>query len=343
MVRKETEASGSIPKRFPLTKTIWNSLGTSKMQLLFFAIFLMMCPFLALFLKEFNSIYQMRVANNPTYDWPLYSDLLLALLSSIIITLLLFFIKATCTGLFENFISERYQGKERKDRAEKMVKSAFKGSYFFFAAVFAYFIAKDSFFMPRNLGGIGNVEDTFLGYPYFSKEGLYYFKEYFMIQLGYHFSSLVVLIFSEIRNDFMEMLLHHSITVFLLSLAYLMNYLPVSLMILYTHDISDAFVCLVRVFVDTKHKYITFVCYVLLMISWVYTRLYVFPFDLIRIGTYHNPVPHEIYGMGILGAMAHILVVLHIYWFYLLVKMGIKFIKTSTPSDLQNNLSNNHQ
>ena len=215
----------------------------------------------------------------------------------------------------------------------------YKACYFTFAVSFAYYIGKDSYFMPQSLGGSGNVEYTFKDTPYFNSEGIFYLKEYFMMQLGYHFHSLIIQVTGKIRSDFMEMLLHHSLTVMLVSLAYLMNYLPISLLILYCHDISDAFICFTRVFVDTSCKWVTFGSYLCVLISWCYTRLIIFPFDLIRVSCYDNPMIHEVYGIGILGAMVHILVILHIYWFILLINMGIKFIQTSTTTDTQQDLS----
>jgi hypothetical protein len=338
MVRKETQASNSIPKTFPLTETIWRSMGKNKSQSLFFVIFILMCPFLFLFLKEFNSIYQMRIANNPTYLWPQYSDLLLALASAGIIIVIYTGITKILTRGCMGLISNRYQGGERVDRAEKMAKNVFKATYFAVAAVAAYLLSKDSFYLPSSLGGKGDVEKTFEGLPYYDQSSFVHLREYFMVQLGYHFSALVLLFIGKMRSDFMEMLLHHSITVFLLSLSYLMNYWPISLMILYVHDISDVFVCLTRVFVDTSQAAITFIIYICLLVTWIYTRLFVFPFELIRVSCYQNPWIHEVYGIGILGGMAHILLLLHVYWFYLLVQMGIRFLKTAKPQDTQNDL-----
>lgn len=339
MVRKETQASEAMPKKFPITEAIWTSLGKNKMQWLFFVIFLLICPFLALFLHEFNNIFQMRIAHRPDYDWPKYSDLCLALTASLLLTLFLKICQKLFTKPGSILISQRYQGLEREERSERMVKSFYKGTYFTFAVCFGYYIAKDSYFMPLSLGGHGNIDKVFDDTPYFNKENVPYLREYFMLQLGYHMHSLIVHVTSKIRNDFMEMLLHHTLTVMLVSLAYLMNYLPMSLLILYSHDISDAFVSFSRALVDTNMNKLAFCCYLCLMITWVYTRLIIFPFDLIRMSCYTNPMIHEMYGIGILGAMVHVLVILHIYWFILLVKMGIKFIQTSTPTDMQQDLS----
>ena len=236
-------------------------------------------------------------------------------------------------------ISERYKGKEREARAERMIKSLFKGIYFTFVVGFGYYIAKDSYFFPSSLGGHGDLETVMNDLPFFNLEGIFYLKEYFMIQLGYHFHSLIVHICSPIRNDFMEMLLHHTMTVMLVSLSYLMNYLPMSLLILFSHDVSDAFVCYSRFFVDTDYTNCSLGSYIGLMTTWVYTRLIIFPFDLIRMSCYTNPMIHEMHGIGILGAMIHALAVLHFYWFILLIKMGLKYAKSSVTVDLQQDLS----
>lgn len=330
----------SLKNKFTVTEVFDTLFGSKKTQMLFFTLLLIFSPLLAFYLKEFNDIFQIKSARNPGYDWPKYSDFYLALASGIVITFIFEIFHYTLTGFASKFISEKYQGPDRLERGEKMIKCVFKGTYFTFASVFAYAIAKNSFFMPKSLGGQGELESIFTGTPYFDKTNLGYLKEYFMMQLGYHSSSLLILLTGKTRNDFIEMLLHHSITVTLLSLAYLMNYWPISLLILLTHDISDVFVCFCRVFVDTDYKKTAFALYVCLMVSWVYTRLYVFPFQLLRVSCYssrNNPeVFNEIHGLGVLGTIAHILVFLHVYWFYLLLKMGRKFTKKFKADDIQN-------
>lgn len=303
----------------------------------------MLSPFIAMFLREFNKIYQMRIVNRPDYnEWPSYSDLWVAFGISLLLTGVIYLCQYLFSDHMGKLVSDRYQGAERQERSERMIKSLFKGIYFTIAVGVGYFIAKDSYFFPPSLGGQGNVEESFKDTPYFDRTSTPYIREYFMLQLGYHLHSLIVHVSGKIRNDFMEMLLHHSITVMLVSLAYLMNYLPMSLLILYSHDISDAFVSYTRFLVDTNYKKLTTVTYICLLVSWFYTRLIIFPFDLIRISCYTNPMMHEMYGIGILGAMVHVLVILHIYWFVLLIKMGLRFAKTATPEDLQQKLSSNN-
>jgi len=236
-------------------------------------------------------------------------------------------------------ISERHHGKERLVRAEKLVEHLFKTIYFTFSFTLGYWVAKDSFFLPASLGGKGDVNLVWADFPYQSFETFPYIREYLMIQLGYHAQSFIVHILSKPRNDFMEMLLHHSMTVCLVSLAYLMNYVAISHLILFTHDLSDIFVCLTRTVMDTKiNKAISFASYISIMVTWFYMRLWIFPLDLLRMGAYECPL-EEVYGLGVLAGMAHVLLVLHVYWYILMIKMGVRFVKSGVPVDDMKKLS----
>jgi len=286
---------------------------------------------------------EFRIQGNPDYPWPQYSDFWLTAKTVAALFVVQTFMKYALLPFTQKTISEKYQGQERTDRAKRQLDSIFKGSYFVFAIVFGYIVAKDSYFFPVLLGGRGEARLMFKDFPYQTTEEFPLIREYLLVQLGYHTHSFIVHVFSKPRNDFIEMLLHHSMTVFLISLAYLMNYVCGSLLILVTHDVSDFCVYLTRVFVDTNNTKATVVSYSLLMTSWIYTRLFIFPYELIYWGTYYSIAFEEIYGIWLMGAMLHFLLVLHIYWFYLLIKMGMRFAKKGTTKDLQHNLTKKSQ
>jgi ceramide synthetase len=133
----------------------------------------------------------------------------------------------------------------------------------------------------------------------------------------------------------MEMLLHHIVTVFLIGLAYFMNYVTISLLVLYTHDIGDFFLNYARVLIDTRFKNLgAFMC-IMVLASWGYMRLYIFPVHLIRTAVYENPVHEQIYGMFVLGSMLHVLLILHIFWYVQLVRYALRFIKEQTPEEVK--------
>ena len=336
MEAKENTLQSYIPKRFPITDIIWVVTRKSRMQVMFFLMFILLFPLLAAFLKEVNYIVEIRKLGNPLYSWPQYSDFWITAKTVLVLFALQSTVKFLALPFTESSISEKYQGRERHERAKRQADSIFKGCYFVFAFVFGYIVAKDSYFLPTSLGGKGEARLMFKDFPYQSTEGFPLIREYLLVQLGYHTHSFIVHVFSKPRNDFIEMLLHHSMTVFLISLAYLMNYVTTSLLVLFSHDLSDILVYGIRMFVDTNKTKVTFAIYILLVMSWAYTRLFIFPTEIIYWATYQANV--EIYGLWVMGAMLHFLLVLHIYWFCLLIKMGVKFIKKGRPQDTQHDL-----
>lgn len=339
----KNEKSEIVPKRFPITDLIWIIIGGRKVQLLFLLMFILIFPFLAAFLKEFNKIVESRKQGNPDYNWPSYEDLWLMTKALAVLILVQNFMRFTLLSSATKLVSQRYSEQERQDRAKRQIDCIFKTGYFVFSVCFAYYVAKDSYFLPKSLGGKGYVKQMFRDFPYQGTEEFPLIREYLMVQLAYHTNSFIVHILSKPRNDFIEMLLHHSMTVFLIGLAYYMNYVTMSLLVLFTHDISDMFVYLTRVFVDTDFKKATLASYTLLMVSWAYTRLIVFPVELIATATYFNPVYEEIHGMWLLGGMLHFLLVLHFYWFYLLIKMGMRFATKGKVQDIQHKITSSNK
>lgn len=94
---------------------------------------------------------------------------------------------------------------------------------------------------PKSLGGNGDMKKAYYLFNEPPSAGL---KTYFLVQLGYHFHSLVYMVaLSPIRNDFIEMLLHHVTTIILIGCAFIANYTPSGAMVAFTHDIGDVTGC----------------------------------------------------------------------------------------------------
>lgn len=104
-----------------------------------------------------------------------------------------------------------------------------------------YYVLRDEPWLPRVLGGSGDVPNAFLTMNDAPSDKL---KLYYMIQTGYHLQSLLYMVFlAPIRNDFIEMLLHHLVTLILIAGSYMANYTAVGALIAFTHDIGDVSGC----------------------------------------------------------------------------------------------------
>lgn len=114
-------------------------------------------------------------------------------------------------------------------------------SYFSAITGAGYFVMRDEKWFPSVLGGNGSIHEAHLMMHDAPRSAL---KYYYFVQLGYHFHSLVFMVFfAPIRNDFIEMLLHHLVTIILIGGSYLANYCAMGALVAFTHDIGDVTGC----------------------------------------------------------------------------------------------------
>ncbi|KAG7384403.1 Ceramide synthase 6 [Phytophthora boehmeriae] len=226
-----------------------------------------------------------------------------------------------------------------EERVQRFATVLFKFVYFTGISVVGYEVMKDEPWFPPSLGGKGEVVKSFDTLSDAPSSAL---KYYFMVQLGYHLHSLLHMVFfSPIRNDFIEMLLHHLATIILIGGSYLANYSAFGSLVVFTHDLGDVTGYGIKSIVDTGHTPLVVVMYLVLLVSWAYTRLYVFPMHLIYSTMVELPLKHPDY----VGAFVHPMVamlcmleVLHVYWYSLFIVMGYALVNKGVAEDIQQKL-----
>jgi ceramide synthetase len=83
---------------------------------------------------------------------------------------------------------------------------------------------------------------------------------------------------TKIELKYWEYLLHHFLAVSLLYFSTMYNCEMIGVVVLILHDISDIFLSVGRVYGDCgKKKLLVYFWYSSILISWIYTRVYVFP------------------------------------------------------------------
>lgn len=114
-------------------------------------------------------------------------------------------------------------------------------SYFTVITAVGFYVMLDEPWFPPVLGGSGKMVNAFNAIEKPPSAAL---KWYYYVQFGYHIHSLIYMILlSPIRNDFIEMLLHHLATIMLIAWAYLSNYHAGGALVAITHDIGDVTGC----------------------------------------------------------------------------------------------------
>jgi ceramide synthetase len=137
------------------------------------------------------------------------------------------------------------------------------------------------------------------------------------------------------KSDFIEMTLHHLVTVYLYGFSFMSNMMiggPVA----FLHNWADMMNSWTRIWAETVHSKVAGYSFLIAQITWFYTRIYVFP-QLIYVST----IKLEInvvspYIIQIFGLLLWCLYALHIYWFILMQVMLFNFFKKGVAEDTVN-------
>ena len=184
---------------------------------------------------------------------------------------------------------------------------------------------KDSNFLPSSILGIGDFRRTYDNYPQITwPRGL---KGYYLGTMGYHLHMLLHHVSDHVRHDYMEMMLHHIVTLFLYGFSFMMNMTLAGAVVMYLHDIADVFTQFVRCWCETTFTTMTLLNALGMTASWFYTRLLVLPYIIylhFSVGDiYHGK---NFITLKFLTAHLCILFVLHLFWFGRMLKVISKFV-----------------
>jgi len=274
--------------------------------------------------------------------YPKYSDIYMtgiALATMVPVRILL--VRYVFTPLGDRLLPSLQQRKtwtklSRLDRVDRFGTVCFKLMFFGIISIIGYRILSDEDWFPTILGGHGQIRNVWLEFPNapYSTE----LKIYYHVELAYHVQSLMFHLYMPWRNDFLEMALHHSTASFLVLFSYFNGFVRIGSIVLFVHDVGDVVGYSVKATVDTDYKRATISIYVLLLISWFFTRLFVFPFYILYTimfdGTHMVPADSR-NTFHYLEGMLYILQCLHIYWYCLFLIMGYVYSKTGQTVDIQ--------
>jgi len=199
-----------------------------------------------------------------------------------------------------------------------------------------YTILSGEEWFPTILGWTGQIRNVWSDFP--RARVPIDLKIYYHVELAYHLQSLMFHLYMPRRNDFLEMALHHSTASFLVLFSYFSNFVRIGAIVLFVHDVGDVVGYSVKATVDTDYRRATISIYVVLLITWFFTRLFVFPFYILHTilfdGTQMLPAADRS-TYHYLEGMLYILQCLHIYWYALFIIMGYQYSKTGQTVDIQ--------
>ncbi|KAL3799005.1 hypothetical protein HJC23_005144 [Cyclotella cryptica] len=148
---------------------------------------------------------------------------------------------------------------------------------------------------------------------------------------------------TSVRGDFREMMAHHIVTNALIFGSSFYRFTRIGSMIFLIHDLSDVPIDMSKLANFVKWKATTIICFVVMVLMWVITRLTIFPFVIFRSVLFESyeymvvkgtmdPALYEAYCYifySLLGA----LVLLHVTWFLILIRIGWTLVSKGETHD----------
>lgn len=311
----------------------------SKTQLFFLLLGISVICISLPMMKAFHEHVIFRRLQNPNYGWPKYSDLWISLVTFMVLTLVRKVFQYFLIPVYMKYLEAKHTGDIRIERATKAAKAVYKSVYFISITIFGFYVLGGQEYMPRSLLGSGDLNKVYKDFPFQKKAP--FLDVYYMIGLGFHFESLVSHTLSKPRNDYVEMMLHHVVTVFLIFLSYMSNYSNLGAIVLFLHDWSDICVSVTRSLMDLSiNSLIPFSSFIIMITVWGYTRLYVLPFEITKVAAIEGLKPSGMtfHGLLLQTSMLLVLQVLHIYWFCLFLYIAYTFIFKKKKEDLVNQI-----
>ncbi|EME31468.1 Ceramide synthase 4 [Galdieria sulphuraria] len=171
------------------------------------------------------------------------------------------------------------------------------------------------------------------------------FRSYYLMEAGYYCGALLFLSFDTRRSDFLEFVIHHGSTVFLVLISYIFGYVRIGLYILCIHDASDILLYLAKVLYYVRWNADIYV-FSFFAIVFYLTRLVIYPrivwsvaVDSLRMvlekPSFNYWAAHwQFYLLHYFLCLIALIVLqlLHCFWFSLILKMVYRSLSASTEA-----------
>eukprot|EP01038_Epipyxis_sp_PR26KG_P005921 gene5921-8166_t len=211
-----------------------------------------------------------------------------------------------------------------KKKITKFTEAMWRFIFYFFMCIIGF---KTLVFSPSPVSWIKDTRFNWIEWPLHLPSALMNF--YYQIELGCYIHQLM---WTEVaRSDAAEMILHHFITIILIVLSYLTNFMRIGSSILVIHDFADIFLesgkCFNYMSKVEKYKWagsVTDIFFGFFTISFFVTRLVIYPRLVYSYVVEAPEIMGSWPGYWIFAVLLISLQCLHIFWFYLICKMIYK-------------------
>ncbi|XP_032241469.2 ceramide synthase 6 isoform X2 [Nematostella vectensis] len=157
-----------------------------------------------------------------------------------------------------------------------------------------------------------DTDHCFIGYHgHVMSEELYI---YYVVELGFYVSLTISQFVDVQRKDFWQMLIHHIVTILLLSFSYAAAFFRIGAVIVLVHDVSDVFLEAAKVANYAKLRQLCDCLFVLFAISFFVARLFIYPVWVLASVYRANELAEPFNSWITFMTLLIMLQILHIFW-----------------------------
>lgn len=160
---------------------------------------------------------------------------------------------------------------------------------------------------------------------------------YYVIELGFYWSLVFSLFTDHKRKDFTEMIVHHVATIILIYFSWFMNFVRIGTLVLLVHDASDPWLAGAKMSGYCKSEIFKDFCFVVFIIVWVISRLWLYPFVVLYSSTVepYYIIEKTFFVHWFFNFFLYVLMVLHIMWSYSIARILIKKLTQGEVQDVR--------
>ena len=283
--------------------------------------------------------YQFRqkaIAEMPEgYEFPMMSDFWFAVKVAAVFSLIEAAVRFHLFKYFMPFCKEQDDTLMREIRSIKAAVHIWKGINLLSTSLFCFVMFKDTHFLHYLFGGKAkDYSLTFSGYPYTDRSEYPQLKVYYLVSMAYHMSTIVPMFYSASRKDLVEMILHHTIVMFLYFGGYLMNIWESASTFVFINDVGDVPLVFLKVLAESNFKIASGVGMVFMMVVWAYFRMFAQGWIIYETATLTAPlVKWEPFMLNTFVGLMSTLCMMNHYWFYLFIGILKRFILLGIRED----------
>ncbi|XP_049644240.1 ceramide synthase 4-like [Suncus etruscus] len=161
----------------------------------------------------------------------------------------------------------------------------------------------------------------------------------YLLELSFYVSLLIMLPFDTNRKDFKEQVLHHFVAITLIVFSYSSNLMRIGSLVLLLHDCSDFILEVGKMFNYTQYQNVSNVLFIIFTIVFFCTRLVIFPTKILYTTYIESIVGRTpFFGYYFFNGLLLMLQALHVFWFYLILRMLITFTSKGEVKDVRSDV-----